>query len=102
MLSNCSVEETLESSSDCKEIKPVYLKEINPEYSSEGLMLKLKLQYSGHLMWRTDSLEKALMLRKIEGSRRKGQHRIWWLDDITDWMDMSLSMFQEGVMDREA
>ena len=96
------LEKTLESPLDCKEIQPVHPKEISPECWLEGLMLKLKLQYFGHLMRRADSLEKTLILGKTEGRRRRGQQRMRRLDEITDSMDIGLSELQELVMDREA
>ena len=95
------LEKTLESPLDCKEIHQSILKEISPEYSLEGLMLKLKLQYFGHLMW-TDSLEKTLMLGKIEGRRRRGWQRMRWLYGLTGAKDINVSKLRELVMDREA
>ena len=95
------VEKTPESPLDSKKIKPVNLRKINPEYSLEGLMLKLKFQYFGHLMQTNDSLEKSLMLRKIEGRRSRGHQKMRWLDSITDVMNMNLEKL-EMVRDSEA
>ena len=95
------LEKTLQSPLDCKEIQPIHPKEISPEYSLEGLMQKLKLQYFGHRLRRNDPLEKTLMLGKTEGRKRRGRQRMRWLDGITDLIDMGLIKLPELVMHRK-
>ena len=102
MLLNCGVGELFRVPWTARRSNQSILKEISPEYSLEGLMLKLKLQYFGHMMQRADSFEKTLMLGKIEGRRRRGQQRIRWLDGITDTMNMGLGGLRDLVMNREA